>query len=172
MTQDSIDRHEGDIRQYLWKYFQLHSSQRLTTFNFYIGISAVITTGYVLALKEGITPIVAVVLGLVLSLLSFIFWKLDERNKLMIKNAEEGLKYLEHQAGIQEDSDMAHILNIFTYEETETKKLKEAKSTWFWRKHFSYANCFNMVFALFGILGLLGVISAVITVVTGCSLTD
>ncbi len=52
----------------------------------------------------------AVVVGLVLSLLSFIFWKLDERNKLMIKNAEGGLKYLEHQAGIQEDSDMAHIL--------------------------------------------------------------
>ena len=169
MNQDSSERRGIPTGHYLWDYFQLHASQRLTTFNFYIGISAVITTAYTLAVTELTTSPVGIVLGAVLFIISCVFWKLDKRNRLLIKVAEDALKYLERRSNSQDDSEMAHALNIFTQEEAETSKLKRQKSVLFWKNHLSYSDCFNVVFALFGMLGVLGMVSAGITLasVTG-----
>ena len=32
-------------RNYVWNYFQLHASQRMTTFNFFVVIAALLTAG-------------------------------------------------------------------------------------------------------------------------------
>ncbi len=113
------------LRQYIWNYFQVHASQRLTTFNFYILISTVIATGYVVAVKDGGITILAMVFGIILFVLSFIFWKLDLRNRQLIKNAEEGLKYLEGKDEIEKTGEEPHILNIFRYEEKQTNEIKK-----------------------------------------------
>jgi len=79
----------SDQRQYVWNYFKLHASQRLITFNFYIVISTAIAAGYIVALGVNSIPVLVILLSFTISLLSFIFWKLDVRNKLLIKNADD-----------------------------------------------------------------------------------
>jgi len=150
------------LRQYIWNYFQVHASQRLTTFNFYILISTVIATGYVVAVKDGGITILAMVFGIILFVLSFIFWKLDLRNRQLIKNAEEGLKYLEGKDGIEKTGEEPHILNIFRYEEKQTNEIKKNASIWPWKRLYTYSRCFGLVFLVFGILGLIGVIYSIL----------
>jgi len=165
MAEHYEEKHINDQRQYVWNYFQLHASQRLTTFNFYIVISTLITTGYLATINVNGITIIAILLGFILSLLSFIFWKLDVRNKQMIKNAEEALKYLESITSTPTNRNESKILKIFNYEEEQTNRMKKNKSFWPWRNHYSYSKCFNTVFAVFGILGLLGTVYAVVITV-------
>ncbi len=166
-----VESYEGqqisDQRQYVWNYFQLHASQRLSTFNFYIVISTAIAAGYLVTIGVGSIPIPAILLGFTISLLSFIFWKLDVRNKQMIKNAEEALKYLEALTYTLRNTNESNVLKIFTYEEEQTNRMKGSKSFWPWKNHYSYSKCFNIVFAVFGILGLLGTAYAIAISFTG-----
>ena len=152
---DNRDRHEH-LRQYIWNYFQVHADQRLTTFNFYILISTVIATGFLIVIKD--MPMLALILSIMLILLSFVFCKLDRRNRQLIRNAEDGLKYLESKDEIDDKKSEPHILNIFSYEEMQTKEFKTKKSMWPWNRIFTYSACFNTIFIIFVILGLFGII--------------
>jgi hypothetical protein len=82
-------------------------------------------------------------LGILLILFSFVFWKLDERVKLLIKNAEAALRFFEEQDGKE-----IAVTHVFRNEEVLTADAKAA------RLHMSYSTCFNIVFAAFAILGL------------------
>jgi len=97
-------------------------------------------------------------LALLLCLFSFIFWKLDGRNRALIKNAEAALRYFEQN----EAGDI--VTKVFTNEEIETDKKWECVKGWrwfcVWRWHFSYSHCFNTVFIIFALIGLGGVIQA------------
>jgi len=58
-----------------WDYFELHANQRLTTFNFYVVISSLVTTGLLATFeKQYRTPYLGIGLGVLLTLLSFVFW--------------------------------------------------------------------------------------------------
>ena len=151
----------SDQRQYVWNYFQFHASQRLITFNFYIVISTAIAAGYIVTVGMNSIRMLAILLGFIISLLSFLFWKLDVRNKQMIKNAEEALKYLEALTYTPRNTKESNVLKIFTYEEEQTNRMKRSKSFWPWKNHYSYSKCFNIVFAVFGILGFFGVVYAI-----------
>jgi len=159
---DDKNNHEY-LRQYIWNYFQVHASQRLTTFNFYILISTVIATGFLIIIRDML--ILALILSIILIFLSFIFWKLDTRNKQLITNAEDGLKYLESKDEINDKEDTPHILNIFSYEEMQTQQLRTKKSIWLWNRVFTYSTCFNMIFIAFAILGLFGVFYSIIALI-------
>jgi hypothetical protein len=153
----------NDFRQYAWDYFHYHASQRLTTFNFYIIICTLGATGYVAAIKEERTEPFGIFMGLLLIVLSFIFWKLDLRNKQLIENAEDALKHLESETVLQETPESPHVLKIFTYEEAQTNRAKKKpKSFRLWKPHYSYSNCFNVIFFVFGALGLLAALYAAI----------
>ena len=78
-------------RKYAWGYFQYHASQRLTTFHFYIVICTLIGAAYCTVIKADGVPGVGMVLGLLLCFVSFIFWRLDRRNKQMIDNVQKAL---------------------------------------------------------------------------------
>jgi hypothetical protein len=146
-----------ELRGYIWKYFEYHASQRLTTFNFYIVISTLIATGYFLAIKE--VPILSIVLSIFLILLSFIFWKLDLRNKQFIHYSEDALKCIESNDIIDENDTKA--LHIFTFEFDQTKEL-ENKKKGFLNKPLLYSTCFKIVFISFGIFGVIALIMAII----------
>ncbi len=165
MIENLEEQQINNQRQYLWNYFQLHASQRLTTFKFYITISTIISTGYVATVGASVISILAILLGFILSLLSFIFWKLDSRNKQLIKNAEAALKCLESlpdfSNSIPTNKNVASVLKIFTYEEEQTDKMRKNNSFWPWRNVYSYSKCFNTVFAIFGILGFFGTLYAI-----------
>lgn len=151
------------LRKQAWDYFQMHSGQRLTTFNFYIVISSVITTAlFTTFQKEYQVPRVGIALGLLLSLFSFIFWKVDTRNKQLIRGAEAALKFFEDTSELKDRDGEPHVAKVFRHEEYATTKRKAEKTLIPWKRHYSYSNSFNLVFLTFGLIGLLGAVIAVV----------
>ena len=70
------------LRRQAWDYFALHAQQRLTTVNFYLVMATALTAGAVASFDESFRfPGLRLPTGLLLSLLSFAFWRLDFRNE-------------------------------------------------------------------------------------------
>ena len=144
--------HENTMDQlfnYAWRYFQTHAEQRLKTFNFYLVVCAIIIGALSALLKDGSEMRVGIPIALLLPFLSFIFWKLDLRNKQLISHGENALKYLENQYLLDSKKDLDNILKIFNHEEQSTKKLKR------YTYLFTYSTCFNLVFFIFSIGGII-----------------
>lgn len=152
-----LSRNEWDKfverRKYAWGYFQYHASQRLTTFNFYIVICTLIGAAYCTVVKADGVPFVGTVLGLLLCFVSFIFWRLDCRNKQMIVNVQKALKELEKQDVASTSRQRPSVLQIFRYEEAQTKTFTNDTSRPFWQKHYRYSECFTLVFRVFFVVG-------------------
>ena len=135
-------------REFHWNYFSLHADQRLKTFNFYLVVSAVLIAAIVNILDGDKKLTLACILPYLLSLISFIFWKLDVRTKYMIKNSEEALKYIDDKL-IQSEGETPSVLNIFRYDDFISKTRKKG----FIKGYLSYSKSFNIIFLLFGLLG-------------------
>ncbi len=148
---------DEELRKQAWDFFQMQAGQRLTTFNFYIAISSLLSTGLVTTFKTDMDiPYLGIAFGLLLILFSFIFWKIDQRNGELIKGAEATLKFFEANASLADDSDIPHIAKRFLREEYDTY-LKKGSNSWrFWRNHYSYSQCFSRVFLVFGCCGFAG----------------
>jgi hypothetical protein len=146
------------LRKQAWDYFQMHSSQRLTTFNFYIVISSVVATALFSTFqKDYKVPALGILLGLLLLTFSYIFWKIDLRNRQLIKGAEAALKYFEGTAVLENnEGGEPHIAKIFQHEEYLTMKRKTKNSIWPWKSYYSYSNSLNRIFLGFALLGLIG----------------
>ena len=143
-----------EFRDYLWKYFVLHADQRLKTFNFYLIVSAIFISGYLNLISNTEQYIWSCILPFVLSITSFIFWKLDQRTKSMIKQAESGLKYLDENSGLQESNDNeCHPLKIFSCDDYVTKNRKNFPNAPLAKCDLSYSNCFSIIFFIFGFSG-------------------
>lgn len=145
----------ADLRKQAWDYFSIHASQRLTTFNFYIGLSSLVATGYFASYKPDSNLATArPALAGLLCLLAFVFWKLDQRNKALIKNAERALRFFEQSEPIET------VAKVFTQEEieTRTRKLHGLRRLLFWRWHLSYSKCFNCLFGGFFLIGFIGLV--------------
>lgn len=79
-----------------WRYFELHSKQRMAVFNFFVVASGAALAGVGVALEHsGRFAFLGVLLGLLVALTSFVFWKLDARGSHLIKHAEDALVRLE-----------------------------------------------------------------------------
>jgi hypothetical protein len=148
-----MEKSESFLRKEAWDYFQVHAAQRMTAFNFYVVLSSVTATTYIASFRadsnlQSARPALA---GL-LCIFAFIFWKLDQRNKFLIKNAERALKYFEQLDPAE------NIAKVFTQEEVETKllRVKGWRRALFWQLQLSYSDCFNTVFLLFFLVGLVG----------------
>jgi hypothetical protein len=85
-----------------WRYFELHANQRFAVFNFYTVFVGLLTAGLGVALQGSQRfAMLGVVLGLMIILLSFVFWKLDQRGAMLIKHSEGILEKLElHTVGL------------------------------------------------------------------------
>lgn len=137
---------------YGWNYFQLHATQRMSLFNFYIILASLLTTGIVTASQEKFkNEFVPVFLSLMLTVLSFVFWKLDCRVKFLLKHIEDVLKNIEVSTkGTVEEK----MFDVFGGEEAKTKTSKTNNTllrpqTY----HLSYSKCLGLVYLFFGVLG-------------------
>nr|VFJ44609.1 MAG: hypothetical protein BECKFW1821A_GA0114235_100742 [Candidatus Kentron sp. FW]VFJ54227.1 MAG: hypothetical protein BECKFW1821B_GA0114236_101733 [Candidatus Kentron sp. FW] len=131
---------QNELREYAWKYFSFHAEQRLKTFHFFVILSAVLTGAiFTLITETGDTGYVAP-LAYLLTIFSFVFWKLDIRNKELIKHGENVLKNLE-------------ALLMFVYEEWKINEKSKFPKMSLFSTHMSYSDCFNMVFCVFGVGG-------------------
>jgi hypothetical protein len=147
------DRREA--RSYAWGYFEVHADQRMKLFNFFLILSGVIV-GAVPAVRsmEPGTRTVAF-LPLLLVLVAFIFWRLEQRTRLLVKNGEEALKFLDKQWPVEPSSDGSpHPLRLLERDDYLTEKLKEC----WWAKcgvPVTYAKSFRLAYLIIGGLGLL-----------------
>ena len=110
----------GGALEHAWSYFQLHATQRITVFNYFVVFSGVLATGLATAVQANPRlAAVGIVLGLLLSLLSFLFWKLDQRASFLIKHAEELIKTLEPTTA-----------PLFKEEVAKTEHARKTKGLW------------------------------------------
>lgn len=143
MENEDLHKYRG----YLWSYFTLHADQRLRMFNYYLLASTVLFGAFANVYKVENPPLGICVLPFLLTLCSFIFWKLDLRTKYMIKNAEIGIIEID-KILLAEQYDKSNPLNIFEYDDFSIQH-QGRKKGWF----FSYSDCFNLFFLLNGLLG-------------------
>lgn len=148
---------EDDLRKQTCDYFHMHAAQRLTTFNFYVGISSLLSGGMAATIKtDPDAPLLGAVVGVLLVLFSVVFWKLDQRNTDLIKGAERALRYFESRCPLPDDGEKPHEAKRFSREEYDSH-LKKNQRTWrFWQNHYSFSDCFRAVFLIFGGLGTVG----------------
>lgn len=152
-----------EMREYAWNYFIAFAGARLSTFRFYLVFCTILIAGLAAVLSTN-EKWPAVYLGLVLSFLSFIYWKVDVRHKDLIKHSEKALEYLEKQFPLPEGERQPHVLQLF-YSEAEREKSYRRFPKYFSPKaYFSYSTSVNLVF---GIFGLGGIIVAIVLIIRG-----
>ena len=144
------------LRQQAWDYFALHAQQRLTTVRFYLIVAAALTAAAAASFGENFpVPRLGFAAGLLLSVLSFAFWRLDLRNGELIKAAEAALRSFEARDGADDSVGDPPIQWLFTreYRESERRR-REAKGV---RRAIprSYSHVFNVVYGCFFFAGLL-----------------
>ncbi len=148
--------HEA-LRQQAWDFFELQAEQRLTTFNFYIALSSLLSGGLAASFTTEVSlPYLGLLLGFLLVLLSFVFWKLDCRNRDLIKGAEEALRFFEAESPLPDEGSRPHPAKRFSREAFDTAQCTATISWRVWRNHYTYSWCFRVVFVTFGIVGVLG----------------
>ena len=101
-----------DARNYAWEHFKLHAAQRFTTFNFFIILAVLMTTGLGTALNKDFQyPELALYLSVLLVVTSFVFWKLDQRARQLLEVSKDALKHLERPSDASEPQYWALFLN-------------------------------------------------------------
>ena len=127
-----------------WGYFALHANQRITVFNYFVVFAGVLTTGMAAAVQasRGLAW-VAVALGLLLILLSFVFWKLDQRTSFLIKHAEEVIRGLEPVTA-----------SLLGTEGGKTDMAKLDQGLW------TYGRAFRTIFLVMALIGAAGTVLA------------
>ena len=155
MTNDnSIDKTELQFESdRLWQYFEYHAKQRTEIFKFYVILSSLIISGS-LTLLSGVKfkdlytcnvvtqdkiihlyLAATTILGLILMIFSWIFYKLDQRNFTMIDQSRKAMIELERSKDIKN--------KIFTSVDKITKDTHP----------YTFSKCFNAIFVIFGLLG-------------------
>jgi len=137
-----------ELRDYAWKYFDRHAEQRLKAFNFYILLCGAIVAGVAASLRDDGPQWLAILLALILSVVSFVFAKLDRRTRFLTKHSEEALKVIEGAMKElpDESSGAPHRCKLFLREKYEQGKCGP--------EEYSYTTCFRWLFLLFGFGGL------------------
>jgi hypothetical protein len=142
---------EQMFRNYAWAYFAFHAEQRMKTFNFFLVGAGILATAIATLVRAGGNPLWVCPLGLLLTCLSFIFWKLDRRNRALVKNGEAALKHLDSLLELPKLDDGPHVLKIFDRDDHYSEKMSQLSIL---QSHFSYTKCLEIVFALFALLGI------------------
>lgn len=141
--------HSEQAVEHAWKYFELHSNQRITLFNYFLFINAGLGTAIGVSIQSSNNfAYIGVFLAFFLSITAFIFWKLDQRTSFLIKQSEEVFKKLERNSSVD--------IGIFCNEDSNLIKANEKKN--FLSKIISYGFIFRATFLIIGLIGLIGVL--------------
>ncbi|WP_338822154.1 hypothetical protein WDM22_38710 [Bradyrhizobium septentrionale] len=91
----SFDDAEKAAQSFAWDYFAFHAQQRQTVFNFFIILNGASLAAFAATIDKGAATKLHFVIGCVLAISSFLFWRLDERSRRLIQLAEAALKEIE-----------------------------------------------------------------------------
>lgn len=132
--------HDEKALAHAWAYFELHAAQRITVFNYFVVFSGILATGLAATLQAAPRlASVGVALGLLLTLLSYLFWQLDRRTAFLVKHAEEAIATLE--------PDGARLVG-----EEAARSTAAANSEGLW----TYKQVFRVIFLVMALVGLAG----------------
>ena len=150
---------EGAAKDYalehdhVWKYFELHANHRMSMLNFFTVVSGLTIAGIGVALQAAERfSAVGIVLGVGLILLSFIFWKLDQRTAFLIKHAEAAQAVVE--------SELPEALQLFSREDAATLAANSNRNLW--TAVWTYGRSLRVTFTLIGLVGIAAVIVSVV----------
>jgi hypothetical protein len=142
-----------DMLEHAWRYFELHALQRISLFNFFVVISVSVSAGLAACIqKGGLFHLVGAALGAVLVLVSFVFWKLDQRTAFLVKHAERAIADLE--AGLSVPS--ARLLS------SEPEAFAPQRTGFCITRMWTYGAAFRLVFCVMGGVGVVGGLLAVV----------
>lgn len=126
-------------------------------------MSALFTTALATSFTEEFNyPAIGVILGIGLVVIAFVFWKLDQRIRFLIKLAEKALRTIESH-WVNEKESPANPLALFSIEKIEAGK-KCGESPW-WKPHsyhLKYSGCFGVTYILIAVVGIIGTIASYI----------
>ncbi len=136
-----------------WRYFELHANQRMSVFNFFLVLSGIVLAGLAATLQSSSpVPVFGLVLGLLLSLVSYIFWKLDQRVSFLIKFAECSLAELE--------GSLPEAGRLFRREPAASHGPQSTGN--FWTRQWTYGRSFRVAFSIMALFGVGGAIWSLI----------
>ena len=150
---------EETFRKYAWDYFAVHAAQRMAAFQFFITLATAIVGAFIALIGAGGQKWMSV-LGMLLTMLAFVFYKLDCRTKELIKNAEAALSHLDTQHALPDVHLLPSPLRLIDRDRVSCEMTERGG---FLRKRYSYSKCFSIIFCTFGVLGIAAaVVSAVV----------
>jgi hypothetical protein len=146
-----------DLHKYAWDYFQLHAGQRMSLFNFFVVLAVLMTSALVATFQKDFKmPLIGMGVGLCLSFIAFVCWKLDQRVRYFLKNAERAFAKLEAAFPTVTSNAEPHATQLVRWEAYQTEKLRAVHCRWAPNAQFSYAQSLHLMFVIFGFGGLLG----------------
>ncbi len=139
-----------------WSYFQLHANQRMAIFNFFLVLAGLVAAGLAAAFQgTSRFAVLGIALGLLLALVSFVFWKLDQRSAFFVKHAEQALTELESLLPGQK-------ARLFSNEITLTEEACNNGNPW--TRLWTYGQSFRLTFWTIGLFGVGGAILSALRV--------
>lgn len=143
------------IVEHAWKYFEIHSNQRITLFNYFLFIMTGLGAGIGISLQASVKfAYVGVFISFFVILVSFIFWKLDQRTSFLIKESEKVLIFLERNSPVD--------VGIFSKEEVNLDR--QNKDKFYFLKTMTYGEIFRFTFFVTGSVGIGGIIIFVLKI--------
>lgn len=142
--------------EHLWKYFEIHSVQRMSLINYYFFISVAMLSGLGIVLQstKNNFSILGGLISILIILTSFIFWKLDQRTSYLIKFVEKRL----------EEYETTYITNsklrIFSQEDFSQQLNNMRKNTL--TKNYTYGSMYRFLFSIMAISGLVGLVLSIL----------
>jgi hypothetical protein len=147
-----MDDAKKEMRSYAWQYFSLHASQRISMFNFFLVLTGFLGAGLATCIQGGgILRAAGVALGLFLTIVAFVFYKLDQRTSFFVKHAEGALSKLEADFAVVE-------ARLFTQEVSATA-VRSLSSRF--HRVWTYGTSFRLVFFVTAVVGLAGAVSSI-----------
>jgi hypothetical protein len=152
---------EKEVLTLTWNYFQFHAQQRLTYINFFVILSSALTVAqYTIISSSARIYFVGILLGVIECIISYVFYKFDERNKFLTKHAEDTIKLIESNYSFSEKEDYLENVKLFTVEEIITNLNMENNKSF-----LSHSQSYKLLLIFYSLVGIIGsLISLILTI--------
>lgn len=134
-----------------WKYFQQHAQQRIAYFNFFVVFSTILTTGFVTTNQKSFEQhYLGIGVGVIQTFLSLMFYKIEERNRFLIKHSENIIKSIENKY----ESLGMNSYRLFTMEDEISNQIKtNQKKTFFAFRQITHGFSAKTLYFFFILIG-------------------
>jgi cytochrome c oxidase subunit IV len=142
---------ESEVRNHAWNYFSLHAQQRMSAFQFFITLETGLI-GLALFVLQSQAPLslryMLLMIGPLVVLLAFVFWKIDQRTRELIKRAEVSLREVEKYF-----MDNTSIVTSLPF--TDDPQFKGMSAWPLLPGRLSYSQSFGVIFGASALIGLI-----------------